>query len=51
MELKDFIKEVIKTLPDGKDVGITFELGLMSDGKTMNDKSKNRVKFSITNRK
>lgn len=51
MLLSEFIKEVCKSFPEELEVGITFEVGLMSDGKTINDASKNRVKFSITNKK
>jgi len=52
MILSKFIKEVISSLPtEDLNIGITFELGLMADGKTINDASKNRVKFSITNGK
>lgn len=51
MDLKTLIKTVIESFPKELEVGITFEVGLMSDGKTINDQSKNRVKFSITNKK
>jgi hypothetical protein len=52
MILNKFIKEVIKSLPkEDLEVGITFEVGLEADGKTINNESKNRVKFSITNKK
>jgi hypothetical protein len=47
MELKELIKEVIDVCPKDLDIGITFEVGLMSDGRTICEQSKNRVKFSI----
>ena len=51
MILAELIKEVISKMPEDKNVEITFEVGLMSDGRTINDCSKNRIKFTITNRK
>ena len=52
MILSDFMKEVINSLPKKDlDIGITFEVGLENDGKTINSESKNRIKFSITNKK
>ena len=47
MILSDFIKEVANSFPENLEVGITFEVGLEADGKTINDKSQNRVKFSV----
>jgi len=51
MELKDYIKQIIEACDKDLEVGITFEVGLRNDGKTIDDESKNRVKFSITNKK
>ena len=52
MILSKFIKEVINSLPkEDLEIGITFEVELDGNGKTINDASKNRVKFSIRNKK
>lgn len=51
MLLSEFIRCVCESFPKELETEITFEVGLMSDGKTINDESKNRVKFSITNKK
>jgi len=47
MELKELIQSVCKEIPEELDAGITFEIGLNSDGKTINQNSLNRIKFSI----
>jgi hypothetical protein len=50
MKLKEYIRMCVDVMPKDKDVGITFEVGLLSDGQTISEQSKNRVKFSITNK-
>lgn len=51
MQLKDFIQTILNELSNKLEYGITFELGLENDGKIINQDSKNRIKFSIKNKK
>ena len=50
MKLKDYIKEVLETIPDDIDAGITFDIGLNNDMEVDNA-SPNRVKFSCRRKK
>ena len=47
MLISELIKTVIDEIPEYLNVGITFDIGIEADGKTINECSLNRIKFSI----